>query len=59
MGQHDLSEVYQNYEAYIAGSTSEGFGLTLMEAVGGGLQLLVLMFVMEIQHLFVMVKMAI
>ena len=37
MGQHDLSEVYQNYEAYIAGSTSEGFGLTLMEAVGGGL----------------------
>ncbi len=44
MGQHDLSEVYQNYEAYIAGSTIEGFGLTLMEAVGGGLQLLVLMF---------------
>ena len=36
MGQQDLSEVYQNYEAYISGSTSEGFGLTLMEAVGGG-----------------------
>ena len=40
MGQHDLSEVYQNYEAYIAGSTSEGFGLTLMEAVGGGLPII-------------------
>lgn len=40
MGQHDLSEVYQNYEAYIAGSTSEGFGLTLMEAVGAGLPII-------------------
>ena len=36
MGQQDLTEVYQNYEAYISGSTSEGFGLTLMEAIGGG-----------------------
>lgn len=35
-GQQDLTEVYQNYEVYIAGSTSEGFGLTLMEAVGAG-----------------------
>ena len=36
-GQHTLTEVYQKYEAYAAASTSEGFGLTLMEAVGGGL----------------------
>lgn len=39
-GQHDLTDVYQNYEAYIAGSTSEGFGLTLLEAVGAGLPLI-------------------
>lgn len=36
-GQQKLTEVYQEYEAYISGSTSEGFGLTLMEAVGAGL----------------------
>ena len=36
-GQQDLQEVYKNYEAYVSGSTSEGFGLTLMEAVGSGL----------------------
>ena len=39
-GQKDLSEVYQNYEAYAAGSTSEGFGLTLMEAIGAGLPII-------------------
>lgn len=39
-GQHNLEEVYKNYEAYIAGSTSEGFGLTLMEAVGSGLPII-------------------
>ncbi len=39
-GQHNLTEVYQNYELYLAGSTSEGFGLTLMEAVGGGLPII-------------------
>ncbi len=39
-GQQDLSEVYQNYEAYAAGSTSEGFGLTLMEAIGAGLPII-------------------
>ena len=39
-GQQNLDEIYQNYEAYAAGSTSEGFGLTLMEAVGGGLPLI-------------------
>ena len=36
-GHKDLTQVYENYEAYISGSTSEGFGLTLMEAVGSGL----------------------
>ena len=39
-GQQDLEEVYQNYEAYLSGSTSEGFGLTLMEAVGSGLPII-------------------
>lgn len=40
MGQQNLAEVYQNYEAYIAGSTSEGFGLTLLEAIGAGLPII-------------------
>ena len=40
MGQHNMENVYQNYEGYIAGSTSEGFGLTLLEAVGGGLAMI-------------------
>ena len=39
-GQRDLKEVYQNYELYLSGSTSEGFGLTLMEATGGGLPII-------------------
>lgn len=39
-GQQDLKEVYQQYEAYAAGSTSEGFGLSLMEAVGSGLPII-------------------
>ncbi|MEJ7430359.1 glycosyltransferase, partial [Staphylococcus warneri] len=29
--------IYQQYELFIAASQSEGFGLTLMEAVGSGL----------------------
>lgn len=37
MGQKDLEEIYKSYPTYISGSTSEGFGLTLMEAVGSGL----------------------
>lgn len=37
MGQHDLTNTYINYDAYIAASTSEGFGLSLLEAVGSGL----------------------
>lgn len=39
-GQQNLQEIYQNYEAYVSGSTSEGFGLTLMEAVGSGLPII-------------------
>lgn len=40
MGQHKLDDVYQNYAAYIAGSTSEGFGLSLLEAIGAGLPMI-------------------
>lgn len=39
-GHHDLSAVYQQYEGYISASTSEGFGLTLLEAVGSGLAMI-------------------
>lgn len=39
-GQQNLEEVYKEYEAYLSGSTSEGFGLTLMEAVGSGLPII-------------------
>lgn len=39
-GQQNLTEIYKNYEAYVSGSTSEGFGLTLMEAVGSGLPII-------------------
>lgn len=39
-GQKNLAEIYKNYEAYLAGSTSEGFGLSLMEAVGSGLPII-------------------
>lgn len=39
-GQQDMKEIYQNYELYLSGSTSEGFGLTLMEAIGGGLPII-------------------
>lgn len=40
MGQQDMTDVYQNYELYLSGSTSEGFGLSLMEAIGGGLPMI-------------------
>lgn len=40
MGQQNLTEVYKNYDAYFSGSTSEGFGLTLMEAIGSGLPII-------------------
>lgn len=39
-GHQDLSHVYTKYEAYISASTSEGFGLTLLEALGSGLPLI-------------------
>lgn len=36
-GHVNLKQVYKNYELFLSGSTSEGFGLTLMEAIGSGL----------------------
>lgn len=39
-GQQNLKEVYQDYEVYLSGSMSEGFGLSLMEAIGGGLPII-------------------
>ncbi len=39
-GQQNLKEVYQDYELYLSGSMSEGFGLTLMEAIGAGLSII-------------------
>ena len=39
-GQQKLDELYQEYEAYLSGSTSEGFGLSLMEAIGSGLPII-------------------
>lgn len=39
-GQYKMDEVYKNYEAYVTASTSEGFGLTLMEAIGSGLPII-------------------
>lgn len=38
-GQQDLTHVYKEYSIYVTASTSEGFGLTLLEAVGSGLGL--------------------
>lgn len=40
MGQQKLDEVYMEYEAYLSASQSEGFGLTLMEAIGSGLPII-------------------
>ncbi|WP_054653706.1 accessory Sec system glycosyltransferase GtfA [Limosilactobacillus equigenerosi] len=40
LGHHDLTNVYKNYQIYGSASTSEGFGLTLMEAVGSSLAML-------------------
>lgn len=36
-GQQKLDEIYKQYDAYASASTSEGFGLSLMEAIGSGL----------------------
>lgn len=35
-GHQKLTDVYENYELYISASTSEGFGLTMLEAIGSG-----------------------
>ena len=40
MGQHDLTDVYIKYDAYLSASTSEGFGLTLLEAIASGLPII-------------------
>ncbi|HEN2274319.1 TPA: accessory Sec system glycosyltransferase GtfA [Streptococcus agalactiae] len=40
MGHKNLSSVYKDYQVYLSGSTSEGFGLTLMEAIGSGLPII-------------------
>lgn len=39
-GHVNLKQVYKNYELFLSGSTSEGFGLTLMEAIGSGLDII-------------------
>ncbi|OEK68773.1 accessory Sec system glycosyltransferase GtfA [Staphylococcus equorum] len=39
-GHVNLNQVYKDYELFLSGSTSEGFGLTLMEAIGSGLGLI-------------------
>ena len=40
MGQQKLDDIYIQYEAYVSASQSEGFGLTLMEAIGSGLPII-------------------
>ncbi|MGV2929401.1 accessory Sec system glycosyltransferase GtfA [Macrococcus capreoli] len=39
-GHAKLQDIYPNYQLFLSGSTSEGFGLTLLEAVGSGLGLI-------------------
>lgn len=39
-GHQKLDDIYQQYELFVAGSTSEGFGLTLMEAVASGVAMI-------------------
>ena len=39
-GHQDLKEQYVNYSAYITASTTEGFGLSLLEAIASGLPLI-------------------
>ncbi|KXT77739.1 accessory Sec system glycosyltransferase GtfA [Streptococcus sp. DD13] len=39
-GHANLSTIYPQYELYLSASTSEGFGLTLMEAIGSGLPII-------------------
>ncbi|MEE5988109.1 accessory Sec system glycosyltransferase GtfA [Ligilactobacillus equi] len=39
-GHQDVTEIYTQYQVYISGSTSEGFGLSLLEAIGSGLPII-------------------
>lgn len=39
-GHHNLEEIYSSYSGYVSASTSEGFGLSLLEALGSGLPLI-------------------
>ena len=39
-GHQNMTEIYKNYELYLSGSMSEGFGLTLLEAIGSGLPII-------------------
>ncbi|MGV3323556.1 accessory Sec system glycosyltransferase GtfA [Streptococcus hyovaginalis] len=39
-GHQDLTSVYQKYQVYLTASTSEGFGLTLLEAISSGLPII-------------------
>lgn len=36
-GHHKMEDLYQEYSTYVSASFAEGFGLSLMEAVGSGL----------------------
>ena len=40
LGQKDMGAIYPSHELYLSASTSEGFGLSLMEAVGAGLAMI-------------------
>lgn len=39
-GHRDISNQYVNYAAYVTASTTEGFGLSLLEAIASGLPLI-------------------
>lgn len=39
-GHQDIEDILCNYEVYVSASTSEGFGLSLMEAVASGLAMI-------------------
>ncbi|MGT2929712.1 accessory Sec system glycosyltransferase GtfA [Streptococcus dentasini] len=39
-GHQDLTDTYMQHEVYLSASKSEGFGLTLLEAIGSGLPLI-------------------
>jgi accessory Sec system glycosylation protein GtfA len=39
-GHHKLTEIYPQYDFYLTASSAEGFGLTLLEALAGGLPII-------------------